>query len=117
MSKNFIALFNKIQQFRDFVDPDNDAAFDNLGNLSRGTLEGGSFSLNRAAMLSSLSNVYPRSLTSIVNEHVEPNSGGSGGSNSDTGSGQGSDSDDFERVGNGKAGTGVGKTRTTISPG
>lgn len=110
MSKNFIALFNKIQQFRDFVDPDNDAAFDNLGNLSRGTLEGGSFSLNRAAMLSSLANVYPRSLTSIVNEHVEPNSGGSGGSNNDTGSGQGSDSDDFERVGNGKAGTGVGNT-------
>ena len=92
MSKNFIALFNKIQAFRDFVDPDNDAALNSIGQLVTGDLEGGSFSLNRAAMLSSLQDVYPRSLNDVVNLHVEPNSGVGGGGGEESGDGQGNDS-------------------------
>ena len=105
MSKNFIALFNKIKSFRDFVDPNNDAVFNNKGEVSTGALEGGRFSLNRAAVLSTLANVYPRSLTTIINEHQEPGtSGGGGGGNNDTGDGKGDDSEDIVNVGKGGGG-------------
>lgn len=115
MSKKFIELFRKIKAFRDFVDPDNDAQFgsssSNASKLISGDLEGGSFSLNRAALLSSMPNVYPRSLANIINQHVEPNASTStdDSSESEAGSNQGSNSSNRTNISS-KVGGGIPDT-------
>lgn len=77
----FQDLLEKIQAFKEFVDPDNDVQFSN-GILVSGDFEK-TFSLNRAYLKAAetdptFANIYPRSLRRIVEEYTEGGSGSDG---------------------------------------